>query len=927
MGRATATPNLAPRRSRVEQEILRCAAIGEAADFTGAQWKRVKRVDGRVVVSGKFLADLWLATAGVRVHPTGLSFRGLHVDGEVWINYARIDAQLRSPLVSFHAFNCTFLGGIWIAHARCESLSFHDCRIIERSQLRVDDTGGVPDRTVFSAIFGIGAEIVGMLRIAQCEIGGDLTLPNSVIDDEVLITDSSFAGAINLSGSELRAGLKILRSSMAQESDYSIRALGSIIGGEVVIEQCRMRGGINLGLAQTRPMQFINCRLGAAGLSLRDTQLDGRLLLQDLRCRGPVSLYGARMSALLVARSVVNGMFDLRGSSIAGDFAFQQSRVRTGFYANACAVAGLTFIWDSRIVASANSEDAFGIANSRLGQVELIGLTIEGILTFEDAQFAGLSFTSVAIRPPPMFDPAVHTGHQISTKGARARFSSDLRLSGVSACGEINLREIEVGGILQIKNSWIGNDHTCWSLELAQARVRSLVQLDDCVLPGALSMSGMQAQEVQFQQCRIGAGSARSIETGFGIWAENIFVKRCVAFDGARYTDAGACVVHGAVVLSGAAIGSYVEIARLHVSTVMPAEDKSAIALTFKDSTIGSNLGIGNVVARLKADEAACTFEGAIVLDGLATEKVTLGASLAVSARGSDLATTGDRDGPRLTDRKHGVALSARNSTIGQRTVISARSLAGVVDLRDSALGALSDRGGKSWGEAGVPPGQLFIDGATYSGLDDNNLAGSVGAAGSTAHPHGAVARRLDWLAMQYPNGEPDASSFTPQPYEQLARHYAAMGDERARRQVLVRKRQLQRTHSGLGWIERTVSGLLGLTSDYGYSPGKASIASALVIALGALAAWGLHSSGAIAPAGDEAGSALFSPLLFALDVAVPFLDLGHDSLWRIDPTALPAWPGRTLTMGLAEALYRLAGLVMLSITVLTFSGILHEKE
>ena len=932
MGTIAAKPKPAGRTNRLEQEILRCAAIGETADFTTAKWSRVKRVDGRPVVSGKFLADLWQGMAPVRVHPSGIAIKGLHVEGLLAINYARIDANLRTPLVSLHSTACTFRGGIWLAHAKCESLSFLDCRIID--EVHSPDEGDGPSGTSheqsrFVAIFAMSAEIIGMFRMGQCEIVGDVSLHNAVIDDEVLITDTQFAGVIGMSGSELRAGLKLMRSTLRHEGDFSVTALGSVIGGEVLILECRMSGGVDFRLAQTRPVQIIECRIGAAGISLYEAQLDGRLVISGVRSGGPVSLYSASMSSVRMISSIVKGSLDFRSISITGEFTIQKSKVCGAVYGQLATVRGQMFIWKTRLVADEVGENALDLSNARLGKVDLIDADIAGILVLEDAELGSFSCTSVAILPPPSFSPATHLGHRICTSAARAKISSDLRLVQVAACGEMDLREIDVGGVVQIKQCWLGNDATVWSLDMAQARVRSFVQLDDCASPGAVCIAGMQANEIQFHQCHIGSGSGRSGHTGMGIWAENVTALRCIAFEGERGTGTGTgkCTVHGAVVLSAANVGSYIDIARLQIETEPPVGMKSAAALMLKEAKVGSSLRIGHIAPSANDDDPSCCFKGAIVLDGLVIEQVTLGANLVVTAQGAAPALPGEKDSTLLTDHKHGVAFSTRNCAIGKRIVISAGAMEGAFDLRDSQLGALTDHGGTAWARAGAQHGHLLIDGATYTGLDDDNTLSAAGNPGSTAHPRGAVARRLDWLAMQYPDGAPDAASFAPQPYEQLARHYAAMGDERARRQVLVRKRQIQRLHSGLGWIERAVSGLLGLTSDYGYSPGKASAATLILFLLGTMAAWGLYVAGAIVPANAEQGSASFSPLLYAIDVAVPFLDLGHDGDWSIGPGKLAYWPGQTLALGLAEALYRLAGLVMLSITVLTFSGILHEKE
>jgi hypothetical protein len=254
---------------------------------------------------------------------------------------------------------------------------------------------------------------------------------------------------------------------------------------------------------------------------------------------------------------------------------------------------------------------------------------------------------------------------------------------------------------------------------------------------------------------------------------------------------------------------------------------------------------------------------------------------------------------------------------IGGSLDLGSASLRGIVDLRDAQVGQLADGCGRRWTALGLEPGHLLLDGLTYRDLDDSEEQRDTGSSADS------VRRRIEWLAMQYPEGRASAATFVPQPYDQLARYFAQNGNERARRLVHVARRDLQGRHAGLPRFERAAEQLLSLTSAYGYAPGRAAAVVAAFVALGALAAWAIATAGGIAAADGDGSGTPFNPILYALDVAVPFLDLGQDERWTVAAAGpVPVW-----AIQVGHAVYRLAGLVLVSITVLTFSGILREKE
>lgn len=933
MGSTAAKPMPTGRRNRVEQEILRCAVTGEDADFTQGNWGRVRKVNSRPVVRAQFIADLWLGLLDTNVHPTGIFLRGLHIDGCLSISGGRIDARLRTPLVGFFAQDCSFPDGLNIAYARCESLYLVRCAIGPQVQ-------GVPDEpetaatSAFRAIGAHSADVVGRVVVLNCEISGAIDFVNSVIDDDFIMQSTVMSGSLEVAGSEIRGGLSVTDCIVRGPATHSINAAGVEIGAATILHHNWFSGGIQISYARSQVFGLFGCRIGSAGLTIREARIEGALSIRHTRIHGPLALcYSDLSSNAQILDTVTSGSVDLSGNRCAGDLWLYKLRSCGPIWGRSLAVEGKTSLVFCRACATHGQTEALDLNNAIVGALDIVSSDFTGLVRFDDAQCFRLDVVRITAGISRFGQSLSSTEprHDFTTAFsiARARIATDLTLSQCAVGGTLSLKEVRIGGRLSLGQCWFGGDATAQSIDASASKIESLFIIDYCVLPGSLTLPGASMSELQFYECRIGHGRARPTITRFAIWGDNVTASRCIVFCKPEAEEGRGTLIQGTVSFVGAQIGAYLQFCGIEVQADECGLDEGATASVVLASVrVGTDLMLGrqpDIGGTSGSGEAI--FHGAVVLDGLVADSVTLSPLCTIGTNAAGGAIMLAPTDARMLDDKHGVALSARNVEVAKRFRIAASRLDGTVDLREASVGTLADRGGAAWRDCQLPPGKLLLDGFTYANLDDDDAIDRVAARGSTNKPSGMVARRLRWLAMQYPDSKPDKASFFPQPYEQLAHHFAALGDERARRQVLVHKRRLQRQHTGLGWTERAISGLLGLTSNYGYSPRRASIASALLIGLGSLMAWVLYSFGAIDALDRGSIDRGFSPLLYALDVAVPFLDLGHDAAWAINPRALTSSGLTSTIIGLGEALYRLAGLVMLSITVLTFSGILHEKE
>jgi len=223
--------------------------------------------------------------------------------------------------------------------------------------------------------------------------------------------------------------------------------------------------------------------------------------------------------------------------------------------------------------------------------------------------------------------------------------------------------------------------------------------------------------------------------------------------------------------------------------------------------------------------------------------------------------------------------------------------------------------------------GWLELEGATYNRVYDDG-GGETGA------------KRIAWLRRQFPDCCPTAATFRPQPYEELSRvlRQHGLGDEADA--VAVEKIRM-RLAAGVdaGWA-RLLPKLLMLVSLHGYSSARALISLAAYIALGtvfyAVALWGFGQP--FVPVEGDPVTAHYALLFdlaqvthargcpdfalpwFALDIALPVIDLGQSSVCRFAPDG----PARWLWLSL-HSLYALAGAGLSAVVILTLSGVLRR--
>jgi uncharacterized protein YjbI with pentapeptide repeats len=223
--------------------------------------------------------------------------------------------------------------------------------------------------------------------------------------------------------------------------------------------------------------------------------------------------------------------------------------------------------------------------------------------------------------------------------------------------------------------------------------------------------------------------------------------------------------------------------------------------------------------------------QGEIVLSGAEVRGI-------INLRGSRLSNPG------------GDALRCRHARATE-IVLEMESVAGTLDLRHARFDVIRDDEAR-W------PAAMRISGLRYE----------------TLNPPLPAARRVAWL-------DRDPGGYQPENYETLAAMYRRLGDDAGARMVLL-ARERRRRHL-LPWYSRAWSWLQEITVGYGYRPLRAAAWLAAFAAAGTLV-FALHHPPPLSGAGVPA----FNPLIYTVDLMVPFADLGLRGGY--DPQGAQRW-------------------------------------
>ncbi len=255
---------------------------------------------------------------------------------------------------------------------------------------------------------------------------------------------------------------------------------------------------------------------------------------------------------------------------------------------------------------------------------------------------------------------------------------------------------------------------------------------------------------------------------------------------------------------------------------------------------------------------------------------------------------------------------------------VNRQPLASWVLLAGANVTVLIDNPETGWPE----PGFLEIEGISYTNVFDMTLSG------------GDAAQRIEWLRRQFPNGVATCATFRPQPFEQLSKVMRDSARTREADEIAVEKIRARLEAKVDPGAARILPRILMFVSLHGYSSGRATLSFASFIALGAVFyALALFVFGqpflpveidpaptryllpfGLAARDVQEGCPGLNLFVFALDSALPVVDLGQSSYCRFAPQGAGAGVWTML-----HAAFVLTGAALSAIVILTLTGVLRR--
>ena len=648
------------------------------------------------------------------------------------------------------------------------------------------------------------------------------------------------------------------------------------------------------------------------GVRIRGARIEGALDLTDCSGAG-----GAGLPALVLEQCDVPDPIDFSHARLAR-LTLSRCRVRQLIGANVAIDAELS-------VAGAGP---FGAAGMETFTADLSGARIGGAFRATGASFAraeeasdatALKLDGAEIGGDILIDRGFEALGVVSIAGARIggalcaqeaqllNRSEDARgvaldLRGAQIDGDVRLSDkLKIEGVADLSGAQIGGD-----LNLTQALLRnefgSALLLTNARIDGQLLGATKVAGHVSLQ----GAEIARNLDFKGAEIAKPLTPRGAsfgVAVDAASLSVGGAALFQGANIkgelfLADARIGGYLAFGGGRFI------NGGGWAIRAPNVRVGGNL-------TLKIEDGGFAPHGqkTVIEGGAKFERAQVAGVMAwlnLELRGP---------GP---DGAKGALFSFADAQIAGP--IQARTLVTQQDARIDASGvrcaALDDDIKTRWG---VACARLSLDGFHYARLESADERWR---------------HRLTWLKR---SGE----RFSPQPYTHAAHVYARAGRREDARRILLAQHDQRTLRASTGPITWLLSSLFGLIAGYGLSPIRTARALALFLALGVAGVLAMNAQGALVTPQGQACNGAVEPALYAVDVALPVIDLGQASRCAPGRTARAELPagvelGRyndwRLFEGVAmwrwaHALYALVGAILAALAVITFSGVLKPRD
>ncbi|WP_106397988.1 translocation/assembly module TamB domain-containing protein [Actinocorallia populi] len=895
--------------------------FSDAVISTTGQW-------GALTLDNSHIAgSLTLRSASVS-NPGGVAIAagGLRSDGALWLNHGFsavgevrfIGATLHAPLTMSDA-------SLKDASLNLEAASVSSLHapgiVVEGGQIRLVNARLTGDlelsgARVTAAQDGIALAADGMTattaRLDGLTAQGRVSLRNGGV------------GEIDLTRARLEAGPDghALRADRLRSGGLTADFLHA--EGRVLLRGAAFTGDVQMGDCRLVPspdgQSLIADNMEAVNVLLPRLHAGGLVSLVSTRVTGDLDLAGARLDArdrALDALSLTAGGVQARRLHAEGHVAFDNARIT-----------------QELDIADARLGTSLSAAGLTAGGVLARGLEAGGPVVFDDAQLT----RELELKDTKL--GADGDGLSLSADGLAA---GELAADGLAAAGRVSLLGVQIAGDVLLAGARVGADDQGRAVSAAGLHAVHFIA-DGAEFEGRVSLRGAQvAGDFRLIGARVSCDLGGMALLCNGLGAGQVLLNRLHArgriamrnaqitadlsaeeavlvcdAEGRAFSGEGLTAVNarmarlraqGKVSLRGSHFSGVIELADAHLTAAGTDPALLASWVTAGGLLLNGLTATGRIVLRgsqvngqTYLDGARLTGDGenAIVADGLHTRTLRLhGARFegevnlrvaqitdqlfareaefvnpgGVALRLSRAEVVGDvflertaftgtlrvaeaRIGRTLQLREtvheqpDGRVLEAKGLQAG-RLVLKPARLAGTVQLSHARLGILEDDPSR-WPEA------MELDGLVYEALE----------------PRTDPQARLDWLSR-------DPRGFQPQPYEQLAAHYTALGQQHhAQTVLLARERRQGRGASGAG---RIWSRLQDVTVGYGYQPARAAAWLALLVAIGSV----VFSVSEPRPIKKDEHPD-FNPVMYTVDLLLPIVDLGQERAFN--PVDLHQW-------------------------------------
>jgi hypothetical protein len=448
-----------------------------------------------------------------------------------------------------------------------------------------------------------------------------------------------------------------------------------------------------------------------------------------------------------------------------------------------------------------------------------------------------------------------HGGHPWGPeRSVRARIVAWLLLDGPPA---------QSGRVASLKLTGVRITDT---LDLAGGTVVPYVELKGCRFEKEILLPEARFTTLRLVNCSVPRLEAARVQT-----EGDLHLPRCRFQGGVRLTDAhiGSDLLLNQAVVHRDRRGRSITADGLTVGQDLQAEMlESHGELSLRSAKVGGSLSLRGArltdpYTRLALNAPQLTVGRTLYLTPAAVGNPLL-TSGTTPARGTRVQRFECRGGVRLDDGRFGDAvdleqarfdldddqeLSLRRAQTPELRFLGERPEHGRVIMSGARTVNLVDRW-TSW--PGL--GHLHMGGFAYENLVPQD-----------AFP---LARRLEWVAAA-------TAEYNPEPYARLAAVLRNSGEDEDAREVLLAKQRRRR--ETLPFAAKLWGYAQDWTVAYGYRPGRAAVWMAVLWAAASIA-----FSHASHPPVNKDGHPVWNPSLLALDLLLPFIDLGQAGQWRL---------------------------------------------